>query len=131
MQDAQSVTVTSPERTGVGVTISVPTDIALGLVVTDEMEVTEWVERERIAVRHTGRFIKGHGAFEVLPTRLPDASEGTLFTWWEQVDAPLGRLGDAAARLVVVPYVSMIFRRSLHALKEVAEAAPGQATPSP
>lgn len=115
------MTVTSPQRTGVGVTITVPTDIALGLVVTDEMEVTGWVEQQSIAVRHTGRFIKGHGAFEVLATRLPDGEEGTLFTWWEQIDAPLGRLGDAVARLAAVPYVSMIFRRSLRSLKDVAE----------
>ena len=122
MQDARSVTVTSPQREGVGVTISVPTDIAFGIVVTDVMEVTRWDPQQRIDVRHTGRVIRGHGAFELHPTRLPDGGEGTLFTWWEEVDAPLGRLGDRAAQLLVMPWVSRVFRRSLRALKAHAEA---------
>lgn len=121
MQDARSVTVTSPHRTGLGVTVSVPTNIALGIVVLDEMEVTEWVERQRIAVRHTGRVIKGSGAFEVAPTRLPGGAQGTIFTWWEDIDAPLGTLGDLVARYAAVPVVSFVFRRSLRALKRVAE----------
>ncbi len=122
MQDARSVTVTSPHREGVGVTIRVPTDIAFGVVVTDTMEVTGWAPQQRIAVRHTGKVIRGHGAFELHPTRLPDGREGTLFTWWEEVDAPFGRLGDRAAQLLVMPWVSRVFRRSLRALREVAEA---------
>lgn len=121
MQDAKSVTVTSPQRSGVGVTVAVPTNIALGLTVMDEMEVTEWVEQAKIAVRHTGRVIKGSGAFEVAPTRLPDGREGTIFSWWEDIDAPCGRLGDLIARYTVVPVVAFIFRRSLRALKIVAE----------
>jgi carbon monoxide dehydrogenase subunit G len=124
MHDARSVAVTSPHRTGVGVTIDVPTDIALGLVVMDRMEVTGWVEHETIAVRHTGRFIKGSGAFEVQATHLPDGGEGTLFTWWEEVDAPLGRLGEAVAQYLAMPYVAFIFRRSLRGLKRVAEGQP-------
>lgn len=121
MRDARAVTVTSPARAGVGVTIRVPTDIALGIVVTDEMEVTSWEPHRRIAVRHTGRVIKGHGAFELQPTHLPDGGEGTLFTWWEQVDAPLGRLGDLVTQYIAMPYVAYVFRRSLRALKLLAE----------
>ena len=121
MQDAQSVTVTSDQREGVGTVIHVPTNIALGLVVPDEMRVTEWVEGEKSAVLHTGPIIKGHGAFELTPTRLADGRQGSLFPWWEQIDALLGRLGDVSARNVAVPYVSHIFRRSLRALKQVAE----------
>ncbi|MEE8599673.1 SRPBCC family protein [Euzebya tangerina] len=122
MQDAKSVTVTSDHRTGVGVTIAVPTNIALGLTVMDEMRVTEWVEEHKIAVTHTGRFIKGSGAFEIQPTVRPAGEEGTLFTWWEEIDAPLGALGEAVATYAAGPYVSFIFRRSLRALKRVAES---------
>lgn len=121
MQDARSVTVTSPHRSGVGVTVEVPTDIALGVVVLDVMEVTEWVEHRRIAVRHTGRVIKGSGAFEVAPTRLPGGGEGTIFTWTEDIDVPLGRLGDLVVRFTAVPIVAAVFRRSLRELKRVAE----------
>lgn len=121
MRDARSVTVTSPHRTGVGVTIEVPTNIALGIEVLDVMEVTDWQEHRRIGVRHTGRVIKGTGAFELEPTLLPDGTEGTIFTWTEEVDAPLGRLGDLAARATAVPVVSWVFRRSLRSLKDYAE----------
>lgn len=121
MLDARSVTVTSSNRSGVGVTLSVPTDIALGAVVQDEMEVTEWVDGRRIAVRHTGSVITGHGAFELSPTRRPGGEEGTIFTWKEAFDAPLGRLGDVVARFVAAPYTAAVFRRSLRALKRVVE----------
>jgi carbon monoxide dehydrogenase subunit G len=121
MQDAKTVTVTSAHRSGVGVTIDVPTNIALGITVLDVMEVTEWEEGRKIAVRHTGKVIKGHGAFEIAPSVLPDGAEGTIFTWWEQIDAPLGRVGDLIARYTAVPIVSFVFRRSLRALKAYAE----------
>lgn len=121
MQDARSVTVTSPNRTGVGVTIDVPTNIPLGITVLDVMEVTEWEAQRTIAVRHTGRVIKGSGAFELAPTRLPGGAEGTIFTWTEDIDAPLGVVGDTIARFTAVPVVSWVFRRSLRALKAYAE----------
>ncbi|HUE90470.1 SRPBCC family protein [Pseudomonas sp.] len=121
MHDARSVTVTSPQRTGVGVTIDVPTTLVLGIVVTDEMEVTEWVQGRRIAVRHTGRVIRGSGAFELSPTRRPNGAQGTIVTWWEAIDVPLGRMGDAMARSIAVPVVARLFRRSLLTLKRVAE----------
>lgn len=121
MQDARAVTVTSPQRTGVGVTMQVPTDIGFGVVVTDDMEVTGWEEHRRISVRHTGGVIRGHGAFEVQPTRRPDGREGTLFTWWEEVDVPLGRVGDTVVQYAVMPWVAAVFRRSLRALKRYAE----------
>ena len=122
MQDAKSVTVTSDHREGEGVTIAVPTNIALGLTVMDEMRVTEWVEKSKIAVTHTGSFIKGSGAFEVQPTVRENGEEGTLFTWWEEIDAPLGAVGEAVATYLAVPYVGFIFRRSLRALKRVSES---------
>lgn len=116
MVDARSVTVLTPQREGTDVVLRCRTDIAAGIVVTDDMAVTEWVPRERIGVRHLGRVIRGVGAFELRPT-----ADGTLFTWWEEVDAPLGLLGEAAATVVVVPLVSRTFRRSLAALKRVCE----------
>ncbi|WP_370327746.1 SRPBCC family protein [Euzebya sp.] len=127
MLDARSVSVTSPHREGVGVTLRVPTDIAFGVVVTDEMEVTGWEEHRRIAVRHTGRIIVGTGAFELAPTRRPGGKGGTIFTWYEDIDPPLGRLGELVTRHVVVPYVAAVFRRSLRALKAVAEGDPARA----
>jgi uncharacterized protein YndB with AHSA1/START domain len=117
MVDARSVEVTSEHRSGPGVVLRCRTDIAAGVVVTDEMETTEWVEQRVIGVRHTGWLVRGVGAFELEPTEA-----GVHFVWWEEVDAPLGPVGEAAATLLVVPQVRRVFRRSLANLKRVCEA---------
>jgi carbon monoxide dehydrogenase subunit G len=116
MRDARSVEVTSPHREGTGVVLRVPTDIA-GVVVTDEMETTEWVEHRTIGVRHLGRLIRGVGAFELEPTR-----HGTKFTWWEEAEVPGGDLGDALVGVLLVPRIRKTFRTSLAALKRVCES---------
>lgn len=118
MDDARDVAVLSAHREGPGVVIRCATDL-LGLVVDDDMEVTRWVEGELIAIRHLGRIIRGIGAFEL--SALPDGA--TRFVWWEEVEAPLGRFGDAVARALIVPWVSRVFRRSLAALRAECERA--------
>lgn len=117
MRDARSVTVQSPHREGVDVVVRCRTDIAGGLVVNDDMVTTEWKEPEVMAVRHVGRLIRGVGAFELSPTPY-----GTRFTWWEEVDAPFGPLGEAVANVALVPAVRRVFRSSLAALKRVCES---------
>jgi len=116
MGDARSVTVLTPHRQGMGVIIRAETDL-FGLVVSDDMEVTEWVEGSVIGIHHLGRLIRGVGAFEL--TGLPQG--GTRFTWWEEVQAPFGAFGDAVAGAVIVPWVSKVFAGSLAALKRVCE----------
>lgn len=116
MHDARSVTVLSAHREGTGVVLRCVTDIA-GLLVNDDMAVTEWVAQERIGVAHLGMIIRGVGAFELSPTHA-----GTHFTWWEEVEAPLGGLGEALAQALVAPLVTRVFRRSLAGLKRVAES---------
>ena len=116
MQDARSVEVVGEQRTGSGVRLRVATDIAAGIVVSDEMVTTEWEPHRVIGVRHTGWLIRGVGAFELEPT-----PHGTLFTWWEEIDPPLGPLGDVATSIAVVPFVRRVFRRSLAALKQLCE----------
>lgn len=122
MADARSVTVLSPQREGRGTVVRCMTDIAGGLVVTDDMVVTEWDPPRTLAIRHLGRLIRGVGAFELEPARA-----GTRFTWWEEVDPPFGGLGEAAATVVVVPLVRRVFRASLADLKRLAEAPRGPA----
>ncbi|HUH06597.1 MAG TPA: SRPBCC family protein [Egibacteraceae bacterium] len=117
MADAQWVRVLTPQRQGPGVIIRARTDIVARLRVDDDMIVTQWCELERIGVRHLGRIIRGSGAFELQPS-----GAGTRFTWWEELELPLGPVGAAAGRLLIAPYVSRIFRRSLAQLKQVAEA---------
>lgn len=115
MADARSITVLTPQREGPDVLFRCRTDL-LGFVVNDDLVVTEWVPFERIGTRHVGRLIRGIGGFELRPS-----AHGTVFTWWEEVDAPLGPVGEAVATLAVVPWVSRTFRRSLAALKRVCE----------
>jgi carbon monoxide dehydrogenase subunit G len=116
MVDARSVEVTSEQREGPGVSLVVATDI-LGMVVMDGMETTEWETERLVGVRHTGWLIRGVGAFELEPT-----PHGTHFTWWEEVDPPLGPVGEMGATLLVAPVVRRVFRRSLANLKRVCES---------
>lgn len=117
MQDAKDVEVLTEHREGLGVTLRVKTDIAAGIVVTDDMTTVEWVEHQRIGMRHLGRIIQGVGAFELEPT-----PHGTYFTWWEEVAVPFGDLGHAVAEFVFGYTVERVFRRSVAALKRVCES---------
>jgi carbon monoxide dehydrogenase subunit G len=116
MLDAKAVHVLTPERTGVGVTIRCPTNL-LGVTVQDVMRVTGWDEPSYLEVTHLGRIITGTGAFELAE----DGPEATIVTWWEEVDPPLGVLGEWGASALVLPVLRRIFTRSLRNLAELAE----------
>lgn len=124
MRDAKEVHVTSPHREGEGVELRCPTNL-LGLTVQDTMRVTRWDPPRELAVTHTGRIITGSGAF-VLSEPAPGR---TRITWWEEIDPPLGALGEWGARLLVLPVIRRIFAGSLAALARIAEAEAGPATP--
>lgn len=118
MLDAKSVEVLTPQREGVGVTIRCPTNL-LGVTVQDVMRVTAWREQEELEVTHLGRVITGTGAFV-----LDDAPDGgTRILWWEQVDPPLGALGEWGATTFVLPILRRVFGASLQRLARLAEAA--------
>lgn len=116
MLDAKAVEVVSPHREGQGVTIRVPTNL-LGVTVEDVMRVTRWEEPRLLEVQHLGRLIRGSGAF-VLESL---GAESTRLEWWEQIDPPLGRLGEAGASMIR-PILRRIFGRSLGNLAQLAEA---------
>jgi hypothetical protein len=118
MLDAKEVHVTSAHREGVGVELRCPTNL-LGFTVQDTMVVTGWDEATYLEVTHTGRIITGTGAFEL--TDLSDG--GTRIGWWEEVDPPLGAVGELGAQLFVLPIIRRIFRRSLRNLARRAEEA--------
>lgn len=116
MVDVRSLAVLTEAREGLGVTVRCRTNI-LGFLVNDELEVTEWAPPTTLGMRHLGPLIQGAGAFE-----LTETPYGTRVLWWEEAHVPLGSLGDAVAGVVVVPWVTRVFRRSLARLKRLCEA---------
>lgn len=116
MLDAKAVEVLTPERTGEGVTLRCPTNL-LGITVQDVMRVTGWREPSYLEVTHLGRIITGTGAFELTE----DGPDATVVTWWEEVDPPLGALGEWGATILVLPILRRIFARSLRNLARLAE----------
>lgn len=117
MLDAKAVEVLTPHREGVGVTIRCPTNL-LGVTVQDVMRVTRWRDQAELEVTHLGRVITGSGAFVLHDT----ADGGTRIVWSEQVDPPLGGLGEWGATTFLLPILRRIFGRSLERLAALAEA---------
>lgn len=117
MLDAQAVHVLTPEREGTGVTLRVPTSL-LGATVQDVMRVTRWEDERLLEVVHLGRIITGTGAFELQDD---PRTGGTVLTWWEEIDPPLGAFGEWGASTFGLPVLERIFRRSLGNLAKLAE----------
>lgn len=93
----------------VGETISAFTGVGrLGFL--DTMTITVWEPPRRAVVRHTGRVVRGSGAFEVEPL----GENRSRIVWSEWVDLPFGVLGRLAwpvARSVVRLGVQHSLRR--------------------
>ena len=80
---------------GVGGRIEAFTGVGrLGFV--DTMTITRWEPPHRCHVLHTGRLVRGTGAFEVEPR---DGGR-SRFVWREELDLPLGLLGRLGWPLV-------------------------------
>lgn len=76
----------------------------------DTMVITEWDPPQRCHVRHTGRVVRGTGAFEVEPR----GAGAAVFVWREDLDLPfgaVGRLGWVAARPLFAAGVRLSLRR--------------------
>ena len=109
MADAEAIRFTSRRRSGVGTTFECDTRVG-PLTLTDVMEVTSWVERREMGVRHTG-VVTGTGRFTLRPAR----GGRTRFTWEERLTFPWwlgGRLGG----LVGARVLARIWRGNLRRL---------------
>ena len=120
MTDARAVHVLTPHRRGVGVTIRCPTRL-LGVTVQDVMRVTGWEEARYLEIEHLGKVIRGVAAFE-----LEDRGEGTLVRWWEEIDPPLGAVGEWGASTFALPVLRRVFDRSLTNFARLVVATGGE-----
>jgi len=116
MVDATSVEVLGEQRTGVGTRIRAVTRIA-GIPLVDEMEVVRWEEGRLIEVMHRGRPIRGLAWFELRPS----PQGGTWFEWAEELDPPLGPVGELGG-VLLRPAIEWVLRRSLARFRRLAEA---------
>lgn len=117
MVDATTVEVVGEAHEGEGTRVRAVTRIA-GLAVTDEMTVTRWEQQRLIEVRHEGWPIRGVAWFEIFPE-----DDGTRFEWVEELDPPLGPLGEAGGRLLRRG-IERVLARSARKLRELAETEP-------
>ena len=113
MADAESIEFETDQRSGVGTVMVVETVVG-PLRTTDRMEVTDWVERETIGVRHSG-IVTGSGHF-----RLSPIAGGTRFTWTERLTFP-AILGGPVTATLAKPVLGFIWRRNLRGLKRRVE----------
>ncbi|MFJ2033602.1 SRPBCC family protein [Streptosporangium sp. NPDC087985] len=81
----------------------------------DTMEIIEWDPPTTVAVRHTGRLVRGTGIFRVLPRE----EGGSTIVWEEELDLPFGPAGRLGWPLVR-PANEALFRLSLRRLAELS-----------
>ena len=89
------------------------------LGISDPMTIVVWEPPRRCVVRHTGRIVRGSGAFEVQEL----GSDRSRVVWSEWLDLPLGIVGRLGW-LVVRPLTRLGVARSLHRLARLVEAGP-------
>ena len=116
MVDATTVEVLGEPRRGVGTRVRAVTRIA-GVPLTDVMEVVGWEEGRRIEVMHHGWPIRGLAWFEIRP----DKAGGTWFEWAEELDPPLGPLGEIGGAVLKRP-IERVLGKSAAKLKKLAES---------
>ena len=110
MKDADSVTVVSPHREGVGVVLAVKTRVLNVPLFTERLEVVEWEPPTRLLMAHRS-FIHGTGEWSF---RAVDG--GTLFRWSEDISLPVPLLGEIALQ-VYRPFMRYLMRGALEGLR--------------
>jgi len=113
MNDAVSITFTSPTTEGVGTQFSCLTKVG-PLKTTDIMTITQWQENKTMGVEHVG-LVKGTGTFHIEPH-----GEGSTITWKESLSFPLFFLGSLGA-LAATPLLTYIWKKNLTNLKNIVE----------
>lgn len=90
-------TVRGTAQAGIGVGGGIRAVTGVGPVgIVDTMQITVWEPPLRCHVLHTGRVVRGTGAFEVQVR----GDAASVFVWREDLDLPLGMLGRLGWPLV-------------------------------
>ena len=110
MLDADSVTVVSERREGVGVRLAVRTRLFGVPAFTEPMEVTGWEPPRRLTIRH-GALVSGTGTWSLEPV-----TGGTRFTWSEDIRLATPVIGGVAARLYR-PVMHTLMGRAMRGLR--------------
>lgn len=113
MADAESIEFVGDQRSGTGTVMRVLTTVG-PLKTSDVMVVTDWVERERIVVTHTG-VVSGTGKFTLI-----DMPHGVRFEWSEDLHFPW-YLGGAVAAAAAAPVIRRIWKANLRRFVETVE----------
>ena len=117
MADAEKVSFSTPQTSGVGTTMRVLTRVG-PFRTTDLMTVVEWEENRVMTVTHEGT-VTGTGRFEIHP-----APTGTTLSWTEDLRFPWwlgGPVGAFLGGLILRP----IWKRNLARFKSLVENRPG------
>ena len=115
MVDVRKLAIVTTQKQGVGTVLRVTSELFGLPIVKDVMAITSWEPPSRMDVEHRGQF-HGTGSFV-----LDAVDGGTLFTWTEEFEAPLGRLGEFVFSLVVRPHLMRVFARSMANVARMAE----------
>ena len=110
MLDADSVTVVSDLREGVGVRLAVRTRLFGIPAFVEPMEVTAWDPPRRLEIRH-GSLVSGVGTWTLAPV-----DGGTAFTWREDIELAVPFAGDLAARCYR-PVMRALMGRAMEGLR--------------
>jgi carbon monoxide dehydrogenase subunit G len=116
MLDADSVTVVSGQREGVGVRLAVRTRVFGVPAFTEPMEVTGWDPPVQLTIRHGGP-VAGIGTWHLEPV-----DEGTRFAWSEDIRLDVPLVGDLAAR-VYAPVMRWLMGRAQAGLRSYIVAS--------
>ena len=111
MLDADSVTVVSEHREGVGVRLAVRTRLFGVPAFTEPMEVTGWDPPRRLDIRH-GSLVAGSGTWLLDPVE-----GGTRFTWREEIRLAVPVVGGVAATLYR-PVMRVLMGRAMTGLRD-------------
>ena len=114
MVDATTVEVIGSLREGAGTRVRAVTRIA-GIPLTDEMTVKRWEAPRLMVVKHHRAPIRGLAWFELTPS-----DRGVVFDWVEEIDPPLGPLGELGGVVLRRP-IAAVLAKSARKLKVLAE----------